>query len=526
MGEKVFSNEVIAQISSLSNQKNATDDEELTIKSELEGQLYGKGVLVKMTEIGPKLRKDEGSHRGAIPFDPLFQAAYWGESWVLSGKIYRLPLASSFFPMIGDFINRKTVMNQIKWKFHKEGFLNSSSLEFYSNIMGTAQQTKQIKPQIQPNKFNIRANPDILNSFGQKTNLISSYFKIYKNKISNSQRFAGDKNLRDSEKPITQTLLESEFPSYQDSKAMLNVSRYFTYGSALSNRKSKSQSNNKTEMVLLSGLPSNATPIKICGGHNNPKTLPTNGTPIVNVPSIKHSLLSFNVKNVVYKKYGYSLQVASGINPEFILNWALFFIVKAAPFFAKKNLNKTKYDAKLEQSYTFSKRIASYGTNSYPNGVWHHKTIRYQYIKSSWGQGRNSNNRINNKSLSKEDILLLISPLKSVENRKKGYDQNLWSGPQFSKTNKKKDRNSNFSNLRSSSSRVYLSNKQLNPFLNLSKSPSNWVPNFPFFLNWYPSNFQMAMPGIVFLENSNLRPSSTARLDPKVKIDCNLGFFF
>jgi len=565
MGEKVFLNEVIAQISSLSNQKNATDDEELTIKSELEGELYAPGVKKTMTEIGPKLRKDEkpkedrlggsaAQNPNPIPFDPLFQASEWCDSWVLSGKIYRLPLASSFFPMLGDFINRKTVMNQIKWKFHKEGLLSSTSLEFYSNIMGTAQQNKQINPQIQPSQFNDIANP--LNSLGphfigfagarggnkRKTNLISSYFKT------------------------NPTLTGS---------ALKGIGGGYNYGQAISPLLRNPSLGTPLRPLRAEPFRAGGVPIGVFKG--GCQTLPTSGTPIVNVPSIKHSLLSFNVKNVVYKKHGYSIQVASGINPEFILNQSRGFApskgfalgnktqtvvqhgtrnlllndhhtnptlyFKAGSIFSRLKKNKGIgggpyfMDSNSLGSRTLTnpllpppnKKGALKGSALTPfikEGFY--KGVTKVGLRCWYGVGKgiesgfNQSNRTNNKSLSKEDILLLISPLKRVESRKKGYDESLWSGPikQYSTmgfapfNNQKKGRDQK--NLRSSSwghpqasggSRVYLSNKQLNPFLNLSKSPSNWVPNFPFFLNWYPSNFQMPMPGMVFQETFSLAPS-------------------
>ena len=59
MGEHVVEREVIAQISSISRQKNATDDAELTIKSDIEGQFYGKFLQLQETKIGPKLKEKE-----------------------------------------------------------------------------------------------------------------------------------------------------------------------------------------------------------------------------------------------------------------------------------------------------------------------------------------------------------------------------------------------------------------------------------------------------------------------------------
>jgi hypothetical protein len=33
----------------------------------------------------------------------------------LAGKIYQIGLPSSIFPILGDFVNKKTYMNKIQW---------------------------------------------------------------------------------------------------------------------------------------------------------------------------------------------------------------------------------------------------------------------------------------------------------------------------------------------------------------------------------------------------------------------------
>lgn len=119
--------EVIAQISSINRQKNATDQVELTIKAELSGQFYSKFLDLKESKVGPKLKKTESDPGSEGPknntsdslneeaVDTVFEAWGWGYAWVLSGKVYQLGLPSSIFPILGDFVNKKTYMNQIKW---------------------------------------------------------------------------------------------------------------------------------------------------------------------------------------------------------------------------------------------------------------------------------------------------------------------------------------------------------------------------------------------------------------------------
>lgn len=146
--------EVIAQISSINRQKNATDQVELTIKSELSGQFYSKFLDLKETKVGPKL-KDTDKNSSSISeqfnenaVDIVFEAWGWGYAWVLSGKIYQLGLPSTIFPLLGDYVNKKTFMNQINWNLpssfgslfnlnlpEKNKLFNSSSIKEMRNSL-------------------------------------------------------------------------------------------------------------------------------------------------------------------------------------------------------------------------------------------------------------------------------------------------------------------------------------------------------------------------------------------------------
>ena len=118
--EKVFNKQVIAQISSINRQKTATDQAELTIKAEICGLFYSKNLEIEESKIGPVLKDDLDDREGPHPIlDTINRAWNWGYAWILSGKIYQLPLSSSFFPIFGDFVNQKTYMNSIKWNIPK-----------------------------------------------------------------------------------------------------------------------------------------------------------------------------------------------------------------------------------------------------------------------------------------------------------------------------------------------------------------------------------------------------------------------
>jgi hypothetical protein len=144
-GEKVLEKEVIAQISSINRQKNATDEAEFTINAELSGQFFSKLLNLKENKVGPKLKagkfkietqeknkyvntpiqgKSSKSSKSSPEIvieqfnedivDTIYESWGWGYAWVLSGKIYQLPHTSNFFPIVGDFVNNKTYMNKNK----------------------------------------------------------------------------------------------------------------------------------------------------------------------------------------------------------------------------------------------------------------------------------------------------------------------------------------------------------------------------------------------------------------------------
>nr|YP_010564971.1 RNA polymerase beta'' subunit [Chlamydomonas chlamydogama]UZA61970.1 RNA polymerase beta'' subunit [Chlamydomonas chlamydogama] len=112
-GESVLEKEVVAQISTISRQKNLTDQAEFTIKSDLEGQFYSKTLDLQETKIGPKQKKEEIVNDSVM--DIIYQSWNWGYAWILSGKVYQLDLPSFLFPYMGDYVNKKTIMNQISW---------------------------------------------------------------------------------------------------------------------------------------------------------------------------------------------------------------------------------------------------------------------------------------------------------------------------------------------------------------------------------------------------------------------------
>jgi hypothetical protein len=153
--------EVIAQISSINRQKNATDQAELTIKSELSGQFYSKILDLQEKKVGPKLKNQgrgneilvEQFNENAV--DTLFEAWGWGYAWVLSGKIYQLSFPSPLFPIFGDYVNKKTYMNQIKWNI-SSSFGTSLKLNMPVNkkVLNKSEIKQMREPLTNSNLFN------------------------------------------------------------------------------------------------------------------------------------------------------------------------------------------------------------------------------------------------------------------------------------------------------------------------------------------------------------------------------------
>jgi hypothetical protein len=320
--------------------------------------------------------------------------------------------------MLGDFINRKTIINQIKWKFHNEAFFHSNSLEFYPSFIENSYDSKKIGFSLKTTKIlNTKKNSDLINKKLTQNN--SKDLKLNKTfRIFNQEKF------------------DNENLSF--SKTKILISSYFK------NKNLKFIETNNFKLSKIKKISNSANIFKI-------NETSTNKTGLINLPIIKYSLVTLNINNIFYKKYGYFFQLTSGLNPYFILK----------NYFGSENK-------------TFLVNLTS------------------DYNKF--------------KNLSKDDIFLLLSSLKLLENKNDSNkesstnsilkferkDINYWkTKPLLKKIN----RNSN-------SSKISISQNKLNPFLNFSNSfsVSNWVSNFKFFLSWYPSNFQIPTSGLISLE--------------------------
>ena len=116
-GQNVLEKQVLAQISSISQKTNATDEVAFTIKAEMEGQFYSKSLGFRERMVGPKLKNSNKLFRD-IEFDKIYEAWSWGYAWILSGKIYEFKKPSPLFPILGDLLTTKSYVTQTKWNLN------------------------------------------------------------------------------------------------------------------------------------------------------------------------------------------------------------------------------------------------------------------------------------------------------------------------------------------------------------------------------------------------------------------------
>jgi hypothetical protein len=113
--EKVFKNQLIAQLSFLSSRlQQKADITEFIVKSEMEGQFSSGSINV--------IEKFTDSN------DAIIQSTDWGTVWILSGKICQLPIYSSFFVLPGDLVDTNSTLSQIKWVIPKKSIIDTNRL--------------------------------------------------------------------------------------------------------------------------------------------------------------------------------------------------------------------------------------------------------------------------------------------------------------------------------------------------------------------------------------------------------------
>jgi hypothetical protein len=121
-GEFVEKENLLAQVSALPTGNIATQIIEQTVYSSLEGEVYYSHI---------DLLEDIDEKYG----ERISKAEDWSKVWVLSGKIYKNPLTSNFFPFLKDFVTKNTVLNEIQWlaPISQTSYIKSNSVQFIQN---------------------------------------------------------------------------------------------------------------------------------------------------------------------------------------------------------------------------------------------------------------------------------------------------------------------------------------------------------------------------------------------------------
>ena len=109
-GETVFEEQLLAEISSISNETNERIKAKHNLSSELEGKLFFDDVVlaIKTTKEGEVTKT----------------ACKLGSFWIFSGKIYKSIVPLTFFSKIGDLVDRTAVLNQLTSIFLLNGFVS------------------------------------------------------------------------------------------------------------------------------------------------------------------------------------------------------------------------------------------------------------------------------------------------------------------------------------------------------------------------------------------------------------------
>nr|ABU88334.1 RNA polymerase beta'' subunit [Chlamydomonas moewusii] len=105
--------------------------------------------------------------------DIINKAWNWGYAWILSGKIYQLPFPSTFFPIFGDFVTKKTYMNCINWYLPStfgSGFKINRPLTYSVFNQKTIKKMRQTL--FSKEEFNLSPRTDkLIGTFNQSKNL-------------------------------------------------------------------------------------------------------------------------------------------------------------------------------------------------------------------------------------------------------------------------------------------------------------------------------------------------------------------
>ena len=171
-GETVFEEQLLAEISSMSNQTNERIKAKHNLSSELEGKLFFDDVVLAI----------KTSKEGEVT-----KTAYkLGSFWIFSGKIYKSIVPLTFFSKIGDLVDRTAVLNRLTSIFLLNGFVSKfdpskAPLRSYGlcfpkeGIQGPQHKVNQKNYCSDFNSFNqhtLVKNPMLLSSVGGSSKLL------------------------------------------------------------------------------------------------------------------------------------------------------------------------------------------------------------------------------------------------------------------------------------------------------------------------------------------------------------------
>lgn len=178
-GEFVEKDSILAQISAVTSGQTLTQTIEQTIYSSFEGEVYYNQIDI-LEDID-----DKYSER-------ISKAEDWSKVWVLSAKILQNQFSSPFFPKVGDFVSKSSVLNQVQWTFP------TSQKSLLS--LGTTQPTQSRKfalreysPLLKNQPISTASNPvSFQNSTNEKEKPFPRSFQVL-SKYGLSQKFSNPK---------------------------------------------------------------------------------------------------------------------------------------------------------------------------------------------------------------------------------------------------------------------------------------------------------------------------------------------
>jgi hypothetical protein len=336
--EEVYFKQVVAQICSSSTQNKQRDDAEQSIQTELQGQVYmDRLTLIEQTN-------DYG--------DSSQQSWDWGYIWILSGKIYEIPVDSYIFPKFGDFINQHSILNQIQWIVPDKSEFNLTVKKyFYENFINNKLPNKKNKKllhnlKLRKNSLNflteVSGNTKTLpvaEAFEKKPSFSEKKNYLMRKSEPNEQEF---NNL---EKSITNALtfkiVKQKFHNILSVKGKLDNSiivneREFSNLNFLSESLGTSNFINKKKFSVSTNL------------------------------NFKRPLLLFDTDRFIYKKLGYFFQVNLPLSIQQIHLSRVYnksnFISENDKFFIPVNLNPqnklftTHFFTNLDSKFTSSEK--------------------------------------------------------------------------------------------------------------------------------------------------------------------------